>query len=141
MFFVVLTLILIILGEFFYFMRQIGDNRSFILLLKRENEILKDKAKNSKKNYSSLEVKFSSPVISYGEIIANTMVFLSPLDTSPMLTMVNSPSKVKALCKAQIFDEIWYEISLEVSTNINSRGWVKSSSMIFNESKTLTNMY
>lgn len=141
MFYVIVLLIIALGIEFYYFTDKLNEQRRYLFTLKRENDLLKDKAKSSFNNYKSLGIKFSNPPFNYGALAQNTELFLCPLPDSPILAKMDTPIRVSILSKAQALDEIWYEVCLDVSTNINSRGWVKSSKMIFNETTNITAKY
>ena len=141
MFYIVVLLIIALGIEFYYFMDKLNEQRRYVFTLKRECDLLKDKAKSSFHNYKSLGIKFSNPPFNYGALAQNTELFLCPLPDSPILAKMDTPIRVSILSKAQALDEIWYEVALDVSTNINSRGWVRSSKMIFNETTNITAKY
>lgn len=141
MFYIIVLLIIALGVEFYYFMSKLDEKRRYVFTLKRENDLLKDKVKNSFSNYKSLGIKFSNPPFNYGALSQNTELFLCPLPDSPILAKIDTPIRVNILSKAQALDEIWYEVALDVSTNINSRGWVKSDKMIFNETTNIPAKY
>ncbi len=141
MFYIIVLLIIALGVEFYYFMGKLNEQRRYVFTLKRESDFLKDKAKSSFNNYKSLGIKFSNPPFNYGALSQNTELFLCPLPDSPILAKMDNPIRVSILSKAQALDEIWYEVVLDVSTNINSRGWVRSSKMIFNETTNITAKY
>lgn len=141
MFYIIVILIIALGVEFYYFTSKLNEKRRYIFTLKRENDLLKDKAKSSFKSYKSLGIKFSTPPSDYGTLSKNTELFLCPLPDSPILSKMDNPIRVSILSKAQSLDEIWYEVALDVSTNINSRGWVRSSKMIFNETTNIARKY
>lgn len=130
--FICLLLLLVSGGEFLYFNNLLDSNRHKLIVLSKENSNLKNRVKEIKK-YNSLSIKFSEPPYSYGEVKSNSLLYLSPLETSPVLCKMNTTAKIKLLCSAEILDEIWYEVLLDSPKNINSRGWVKKDFIIINE--------
>lgn len=130
--FICLLLLLVSGGEFLYFNNLLDSNRHKLIVLSKENSNLKNRVKEIKK-YNSLSIKFSEPPYSYGEVKSNSLLYLSPLETSPVLCKMNTTAKIKLLCSAEILDEIWYEVLLDSPKNINSRGWIKKDFIIINE--------
>lgn len=130
--FICLLLLLATGGEYLYFNNQLDSNRRKLIVLSKENSQLKNRVKGIKK-YNSLSIKFSEPLYSYGEAKSNSLLYLSPLETSPILCKMNTSAKIKLLCTAEVLDEIWYEVLLDSPKNINSRGWMKKDFIIINE--------
>lgn len=138
MVYIIILLIIGCIGEYLYFTRKDGDSRRYNYTLRLENDALKRNAHSSLSNSSSIVIKYSAPPSAYASISSNTPLYLCPISTSPILSMSDTPTKVRVLCKAFIMEEVWYEVSLDVSTNINSRGWIKGNKVIFSETSSLS---
>ncbi|WP_027633543.1 hypothetical protein [Clostridium hydrogeniformans] len=133
MVYISIILILALAGGFYYFMTQLEFKRKQIMILSKENSSIKDSLK-AYKLHSPLTVNFSDPPYSYGEIVSRGEVLIAPLNNASLLCKINSPMKVMILCKAELLNSIWYEVTLDVPKGINSRGWVKKDYIVFDES-------
>lgn len=129
----VLFLVLLIagVGGYFYLAQKLDNQRKQILVLSKQNDILRNKVAKTQINYSNISIKYSVPTINKGATKENCEVYISPLENSPVLAKLSQPTLVTLLCRAEVCNQIWYEISLDTSSSLNSRGWIKNSNLTF----------
>lgn len=121
----ILFLIVIIaaLCTSYYFTSKMAAQRKQILLLKYQNNDLKQTSKTTKNKNISVEYIF--PMNTKGLIKDNCELLLSPIDDSVILNLLKKDTSVEIEDSAVINNDLWYEVSLITEPRINSKGWIK----------------
>lgn len=129
----VLFLILIIAaaGAYYYLAQKLDNQRKQILVLSKQNDVLRSKVAKNQIGPSDISIKYSIPTVNKGTTKANCELYIAPLDNSPVIVKLSRPIVVTLLCRAELFNQIWYEVSVDTSSPINSRGWIKSTYLTF----------
>lgn len=107
----------------YYFTNKMSNQRKQILLLKYQNNNLKQVTK-VKKN-KTITIEYIAPNCTEGKIIKECELLLSPLSDSPQLNLLEENTLVEIYDTAKINNEKWCEISITSDERINSKGWIK----------------
>lgn len=121
-----LLFVLLVGGALFmayYFTNQIYNQKKQILLLKQQNNNLNRKVKWNKD--SNLIAQYITPNFTEAFVNNNCELYICPMDNSVTLNSLSKNTSVKILCSVKIKNELWYEISITSSRNVNNRGWIK----------------
>lgn len=108
----------------YYFTNQIDIQRKQILLLKRQNSNIKNKLKFDKT--TNLTIHYIVPNFTEALIANDCNLYICPIENSIVLNSLSKNTNIKIVYGAEIKDELWYEISIENSRNINNKGWIQS---------------
>lgn len=102
------------------------------MLLRSQLNKLKKESSDTKNSISSvnLNIEFLPSPNRFCLIPQNTAVKLCPIETSHTIRTLSSGMECKILEKAKISSLNWYYVSLPVEGNVNSRGWIKESSIL-----------
>ena len=138
MFSIFLLFVFMLLGCFLlytYFSNKMYSHRSELMIMSKQNIALKN-ALNSQENTQTqrpkafeqnidINIKFLPPNISSGEINSDCNLLLAPVDTAPKLNTLASNNIVSILDKAEVLNEVWYNVSIVSEKNTNNKGWIK----------------
>lgn len=138
---IVLLLILALAGMFLYFDRKLSLTKHQMLLISKQNKELKDKLLSASKVNKELFIRYSLTTPSDGITQSNASLFIAPYENSIKINLISEKLAVKIQEEAEVNNETWYFVSLPISTNVNSKGWMKKSdfSLIFSSSKDVVN--
>ena len=133
---------------FFYFDSKLKSYKR--QLLAANNQMLKSQSKSTSsetlKTQSNIpkeiHIVYNTPTYKYGITQPYTAVYLAPLENSYIINKLKDKLQVEILYEAEINKEIWFFISLELNTNVNSKGWVRKPqlSMYIDENTTACNI-
>ena len=115
----------------YYFTNKVANQRKQILLLKHQNNSLKYKTDSEKDE--QITVKYLFPDISQGSIKSNCKLYLGPSVESAILNSLVENMVVQIHDSAEINKDLWYEISTLSQDRINSKGWIKSDYLSFED--------
>lgn len=119
----------------YYFTNRVSNQRKQILLLKYQNNTLKHKATLNSNLHNV--IKYLTPNYSEGVIEQNCNLYIAPLDNSAIINSLNQSTIIQIHDSAEINNELWYEVSILSEDRVNSKGWIKSDSISFKDSKEL----
>jgi hypothetical protein len=105
--------------------------RKQILLLKYQNDDLKQTSKTTKNK--NITVEYIFPLYTKGVIKNNCELFISPMVDSAILNFLTEDTFVKIEDSANINNQLWYEISILEEERVNTKGWIKEDSIKFQE--------
>ncbi|MDO5039828.1 hypothetical protein [Clostridium sp.] len=125
----------------FSYEKKLNLSRKQLIVANSQINKLKKYAPSHYNTKGGLSIKFSYPENNFGIIKENSKVFISPLDNSYIIQILNVKMEVKILDKAEVGKDTWYYISLPIDSNINSRGWIKSTcfSYLYSNSNSVIN--
>ncbi|WP_411679629.1 hypothetical protein [Clostridium thailandense] len=115
----------------YYFTNKMTNQRKQILLLKHQNNSLKNKADLEKEE--QIIVKYHYLDKNQGIIKSNCKLYLWPSDKSSALNSLMENIVVQIHDSAEINEELWYEISILSEDRTNSKGWIKSDCLTFED--------
>lgn len=122
--FLFITLIIAALAASYYLTDKISSQRKQILLLKYQNDSLKN---NSAKDIpKDIEIKYITPSTPNGSVQQECILYLAPIKNSITINTIEENTYIQIHDSAEVAKELWYEVSLIGSNRINSKGWVKS---------------
>lgn len=110
------------------------QQRRQILVLKKQNNNLKNKAEEKNIQSEKLTVKYYKPQNETGKIIESCPLHLAPLAASHVLANISPDTTLKLIDCAEISGTIWYEVLLDSEEGFNNKGWVKSNNIVSNGS-------
>lgn len=115
----------------YYFTNKVENQRKQILLLKHQNSSLKHKTDLEKSE--QIIIKYVSPNNSQGVIKSDCKLYLGPYSNSPVLNSLAKNTIVQIHDSAEVNKDLWYELSISSQDKVNSKGWVKSDHLIFED--------
>lgn len=138
---IILLLLLALAYTYLYFDRKLIATRHQLFFINKQYKALKNKYSTQHRNSPNVYVKYSIPSCSSGVTQSNATLFLAPIDTSPTINNINEKLQVTILDEAEVNNEKWFFVSLPLSTNVNSKGWIRKTdfSLIFSNSKEVIN--
>ncbi|GIM30582.1 hypothetical protein CPJCM30710_32480 [Clostridium polyendosporum] len=138
---IILLLLLALACTYLYFDKKLTAIKHQLFFINKQYKALKNKYSAKYKSSPNVYVKYSIPSCSSGVTQSNAILFLAPIATSPVINNINEKLQVTILDEAEINNEKWFFVSLPLSTNVNSKGWIKKTdfSLIFSNSKEVIN--
>lgn len=134
MFVIILVMILGAAGGYLYLAQKLDNQRKQILVLSKQNEVLKQNVPKGPRAYGSISIRYSSPAYTQGVTKENCKIYIAPLEDSPIILKIERPTSVNVLFKGDVLNSTWYEISIPIKSSTNSKGWIKDSEILFNTS-------
>ena len=131
-----LIIILLSIGAGMFYINKyentISSLRLDLRLTKKQLDTLINKSKTSDKNFT---IEFCDIDYIYGTLEDSSHIYIYPDLASPCIYISNELLKVNIIEKASVENNIWYYVQLPIDSNINSKGWVISSSLsnLYNE--------
>lgn len=116
----------------------ISSLRLDLRLTKKQLDKLINQPKISNKNFT---IEFLELDYIYGTLKDSSSIYLAPNSTYPCLYINNEPLEIRIIEKASVENNIWYYVQLPIDSNINSKGWVISSSLSNLYSEPLSTTY
>jgi len=110
---------------------KLSTQKTQLKVISRQNRDFKSKISSSRNTDGPIIIKYKPALFKTGTIKETCSLYLSPLESSPVLSNLIKNSTVEIHDSAEIFNISWYEISLESQTNINNKGWIKKDDIIF----------
>lgn len=146
--FLFILIILVCLGGtaymFFFFDNKVKEFKRQILTLKNQLNKLKSASNKTSSTLKEIKITYNIPNFKYGVTMPYTAVYLAPLDTAPLVNKIKEKLQVEILDEAFINNETWYYSYLGLSSNINSKGWIRKSQFSMfkeNSSEIIRNSY
>jgi hypothetical protein len=124
-----LLIIIAALVSSFYFYQRTLTQRRQILLLSRQLDYLKSKSNKQSNKYSSVNIKYSEPSYKSGYTTENSIIYLSPIEESPVVYKITKALKVNVIDTAEILNSKWYEVSIGSVNGTKIKGWMKESEL------------
>ena len=120
------SIVLILFCIYYCMMNQkLLTQKTQLKVISRQNREFKSKISSSHNNDGPIVIKYKPSLFKTGSIKESCNLYLSPLESSPILSNLVKSSDVEIQDSAEIFNISWYEISLSSQTNINNKGWIK----------------
>lgn len=127
MLYILFILLLSSLGAlYFYSDKKIALLKKQLMIASNQYTNIKNKYDSNKNLTKDFSVKFIIPNCNTGIITSGSLIYLSPLLSSPVLKKIDIHMEANILDIAEITSEKWYYVNLPVDTTINCRGWVNS---------------
>ncbi|MGL5244806.1 MAG: SH3 domain-containing protein, partial [Sarcina sp.] len=125
-----LTSLIALAFLFFYFDSKSKEYKRQILSLNNHIYKLKNRLPQNNITKFNLIIEYISPKpFKYGVILPFTNIYIAPLSNCPVINKVKEKMQIEILEEAEINNETWYFIDLKLTTNKNSKGWIKKSQM------------
>lgn len=136
-FLVLLTLFLLIICvvEFLFFDTKIRELRRQYRLLNKQYGNLKAKVSPTSQALKTLKIKYVPPSYSSGITKDNTIVYLTPVDTTRPVCKLAQACDLPILEECVIANDIWFYIEMDSDDNVNSRGWISKKDFSFLKDK------
>lgn len=127
MIYLLIIIILAAVGEYLYFAQKLDTQRKQILVLNRHNESLRSKVTKQNVSFSSVNIKYTVPSYKCAYTTDDSVIYLSPLEESPVIFKISKSIKVSLVDSAEILNSVWYEISVPSVNGNRLKGWMKES--------------
>lgn len=133
----------------FYFDTKVREAKRQVLSL--NNQLLKFKSSSqaTTTNLSQqsmvpneVTITYITPNFKYGVTQPYTAVYLAPISNSYIINKIKDKINFEIITEADINKEVWFFVQLDMSTNVNSKGWIRKSqvSMFIDDSSDSTKM-
>lgn len=119
--FLFIVLVTAALCSSYYFTNKMSAQRKQILLLKYQNNNLKQLTKADK----DITIEYIYPNVTKGLVKRKCELLVSPLPNSAVLNLLEENTTVKIQDSGKINNELWYEVSITCDKRINSKGWIR----------------
>ncbi|MGV8982940.1 hypothetical protein [Clostridium sp.] len=118
-------------GVYYTLMNQkLSTQKTQLKIVSMQNREFKSKITSARNAEGPIIIKYKTPFFKLGTTKENCSLYLSPVETSPVLSNIVKNISVEIQDSAEILDTVWYEISFKSQTNINNKGWIKKDSII-----------
>jgi hypothetical protein len=125
LFFIIVMLLLAAVGEYFYFTQRMNSQRRHMLLLSKQLDSVKLKTTRQSNVFSTVNIKYTEPPYSNGYTTENSVLYLSPLEDSPVVYKITKAVKINVVDSAEILNSKWYEVSISSVNGARLKGWMK----------------
>ena len=105
--------------------RKLSTQNTQLKIISKQNREFKSKITSAHNAEGPIIIKYKQPLFKIGTTKESCSLYLSPMENSPILSMVPKNTNLEIQDSADIFNIAWYQISLKSQTNINNKGWVK----------------
>ena len=105
--------------------QKLSTQKTQLRISSRQNRDYKSKILNSHNSDEPIVIKYKTSLFKNGTTKDSCNLYLSPLESSQILSTVVKDTYVDIQDCAEIFNISWYEVVLKSETNINNKGWMK----------------
>lgn len=124
---------------FFVLSNKNASQRRQIIMLSKQITDLRSKLNNNNITNvypKSLTVKFKTPSINKAVTIKKCSLYIAPIESSSILTLIEINTHLDVHDSADIFGLVWYEVIIPSIDRTNNKGWIKSTDVnIFTDVK------
>lgn len=100
------------------------SDKKQIMLLSRQNNSLKEKLDSETLKIEDISVLFRTHKYTSGVLGDSCNLYIAPIKKYAILRILNKNLEIQILDCAEVFDEVWYEVSFATKNNINNKGWI-----------------
>ncbi|MDP4178955.1 MAG: hypothetical protein Q8900_11530 [Bacillota bacterium] len=114
---------------FFILSNKNASQRRQIMMFSKQVTDLRNKLNNNNITNAypkSLTVKFKTPSINKAVTIKKCFLYIAPIESSSILTVIEINAQLDVHDSADIFGLVWYEVTIPSIDRINNKGWIKS---------------
>lgn len=134
----ILLLLFIIVISFSFFLAMHFSNaqaalKKQILLISHENINLRNNIAQLKNENKNIVINYVNPNCKKGVVSKISKVYCAPIESSPLMDIMEQDTTVTVLDCALVEDSMWYYIMLQKQDNINSKGWTKKENLFLVE--------
>jgi hypothetical protein len=123
---ILFSILLICFGVYYYIMSQkLSTLNTQLKITSRQNREFKSKIASARGAEGPIIIRYKEPLFKAGTTKANCSLYLSPMESSPILSSIARGTSLEIQDLAELFNVSWYEVSLKSQTNINNKGWIK----------------
>ena len=94
------------------------------MLLSRQNNSLKKKLDSETLKFEDINLLYRTHKYTFGVLGNSCNLYIAPIKKYAILRTLNKNLEIQILDCAEVFDEVWYEISFISKNNINNKGWI-----------------
>ena len=109
---------------------KLSTQKTQLRIRSRQNRDYKSKISNSHNSDGPIIIKYKPSLFSTGTTKDSCSLYLNPLEDSQILSTVTKGTCVKIQDSAEVFEILWYQVSLKSQTNINNKGWIQKDMLI-----------
>ena len=125
-----ISILLICFGVYYTIMNQkLSSQKTQLKVVSRQNRDFKSKIESSNNAEGPILIKYKPPLFKTGTTKESCSLYLSPLENSPILSNIIKNTSLEIQDCAEVYNVLWYEISLKSQTNINNKGWIKKNNI------------
>ncbi|MGH4118993.1 hypothetical protein [Clostridium sp.] len=105
--------------------QKLSNQKTQLKIISRQNREFKSKIESTRNSQGPIIIKYKASLFKTGTTKEGCSLYLSPMESSPVLSNIVKETSLEIQDSAEIFDTYWYEVCLKSQTNINNKGWVK----------------
>ncbi|MBU3100989.1 MULTISPECIES: hypothetical protein [Clostridium] len=125
------SILLICFGVYYCTMNQkLSTQKTQLRISSKQNRDYKSKISSLHDSDVPIVIKYKPSLFRTGTTKSTCSLYLSPLETSQILSTVIKDTCVEIKDCAEILNISWYEVTLKSQTNINNKGWIKKDVLI-----------
>lgn len=109
----------------YYFTNKMSDQHKQIILLRTQNDRLKNKIIKSDYTSHGIKIKYMDPPFEIGITCEKCSLYLCPLENSNILADLEVETVVNIHDSAEILGVIWFQVSFPCEERINNKGWLQ----------------
>jgi len=110
--------------------QKLSTQKTQLKIISKQNREFKAKIISSLSAEGPIIIKYKASLFKIGTTKESCSLYLSPTESSPVLSSISKSVLVEIQDSAEVFDISWYEISLKSQTNINNKGWIKKENIL-----------
>ena len=125
------SILLICFGVYYTIMDQkLSTQKTQLKIISKQNRDFKLKIESCRSSDGPIVIKYNPSLFKTGTTNDSCILYLSPMENSPVLSNVAKSTVVQIQDCADIFNISWYEVSLTSQSNINNKGWIKKDNIL-----------
>lgn len=109
----------------FHFKKEMFLQKRQLVLLKHTNDNLKCKIHDKESESHNVNIVFITPDFNSALVTENCPLYLSPMESSPILTEIEMNTEVTVTDSAEVSGSLWYETCFTCKDGIRTKGWVE----------------
>lgn len=109
----------------YYFTNKMSDQHKQIILLRTQNDRLKNKIIKSDYTSQDIKIKYMDPPFESGTTCMKCSLYLCPVENSIILAYLEAETMVNVHDCAEISGVTWFQVSFPCEEGINNKGWLQ----------------
>lgn len=109
----------------YYFTNKMSDQHKQIILLRTQNDRLKNKIIKSDYTSRDIKIKYIDPPFEIGTTCKKCSLYLYPKENSIILADLEAETVVNIHDCAEVLGVIWLQVSFPCEERINNKGWLQ----------------
>ena len=109
----------------YYFANKMSDQHKQIILLRTQNDRLKNKIIKNDHTSQNIKIKYMEPPFEIGTTCRKCRLYLCPMEDSIILADLEAETVVNIHDSAEVSGVTWFQVSFLCEEGINNKGWLQ----------------